>query len=167
MGGLTATLPGVDPVMDPESRAFLDALAGDGGDREAALGRLRALLLRAARFELGRRRGQLAGLSAAERHDLATQAADDAMMAVLGRLDDFRGLSRFTTWAYKFALLEAATKARRTAWRDRELPRPPEDWLGVAAADGHPEAAAEHAELLAALRTAVAEVLTPTSGRCG
>jgi len=86
------------------------------------------------------------------------------MMAVLARLDDFRGLSRFTTWAYKFALLEAATKARRTAWRDRELPRPPEDWLGVAAADGHPEAAAEHAELLAALRTAVAEVLTPPAG---
>jgi RNA polymerase sigma-70 factor, ECF subfamily len=159
--GLAATLPGVDPVMDPESRAFLAALAGDGGDREAALGRLHALLLRAARFELGRRRGQLAGLSAAERHDLAIQAADDAMMAVLARLDDFRGLSRFTTWAYKFALLEAATKARRMAWRARELPRPPEDWLAVADPDGRPEAAAEHAELLAAVRDAVAEVLTP------
>jgi RNA polymerase sigma-70 factor (ECF subfamily) len=148
---LAVRLPGVDPVMDPESRSWVTDLAGDGAGREAALERLHALLLRAARFELGRRRGQLAGLSAAERHDLA----------VLGRLDDFRGLSRFTTWAYKFALLEAATKARRTAWRDRELPRPPEDWLGMAAADGHPEAAAEHAELLAALRIAVAEVLTP------
>jgi RNA polymerase sigma-70 factor, ECF subfamily len=83
------------------------------------------------------------------------------LMAVLARLADFRGLSRFTTWAYKFALLEAATKARRMAWRDRELPRPPEDWLAMAAADGHPEAAAEHAELLAAVRAAVAEVLTP------
>jgi RNA polymerase sigma-70 factor, ECF subfamily len=160
-GGLAATLPGVDPAMDPESRAWVAALAGDGGDREAALDRLHALLLRAARFELARRRGQLAGLSAAERHDLAVQAADDAMMAVLARLGDFRGLSRFTTWAYKFALLEAATKARRLAWRDRELPRPPEDWAAVADPDGRPEAAAEHAELLAALRTAVAEVLTP------
>jgi RNA polymerase sigma-70 factor, ECF subfamily len=158
---LAVRLPGVDPVMDPESRAWVAALAGDGADREAALERLHALLLRAARFELGRRRGQLAGLPAAERADLAIQAADDAMMGVLARLDDFRGLSRFTTWAYKFALLEAATKARRAAWRDRELPRPPEDWLAMAAPDGHPEAAAEHAELLAALRTAVAEVLTP------
>ena len=35
-GGLTATLPGVDPVMDPESRAWVAALAGEGGDREAA-----------------------------------------------------------------------------------------------------------------------------------
>jgi RNA polymerase sigma-70 factor, ECF subfamily len=78
--GPAGSLPGVDPVMDPESRAWVAALAGQGADREAALGRLHALLLRAARFELGRRRGQLAGLSAAERHDLATQAADDAMM---------------------------------------------------------------------------------------
>jgi RNA polymerase sigma-70 factor (ECF subfamily) len=158
---LAATLPGVNPVMDPESRAWVAALAGDGADREAALDRLHALLLRAASFELGRRRSQLASLSAGERQDLATQAADDAMMAVLGRLGDFRGLSRFTTWAYKFALLEAASKARRMAWRDRELPRPPEDWATVADPGGRPEAAAEHAELLAALRTAVAEVLTP------
>jgi RNA polymerase sigma-70 factor (ECF subfamily) len=158
---LAVTLPGVDPVMDPESRAWVAALAGDGADREAALERLHALLLRAARFELSRRRGQLARVSPAERADLAVQAADDALMAVLARLADFRGLSRFTTWAYKFALLEAATKARRMAWRDRELPRPPEDWLALAAPDGHPEAAAEHAELLAALRAAVAEVLTP------
>jgi RNA polymerase sigma-70 factor, ECF subfamily len=160
-GGLAATLPGVDPVMDSESRAWVAALAGHGGDREVALGRLHGLLLRAASFELGRRRGQLAGLSAAERHDLAVQAADDALMGVLGRLGDFRGRSRFTTWAYKFALLEAATKARRLAWRDRELPRPPEDWAALAAPGGQPEAAAEHAELLAALRAAVAEVLTP------
>ena len=110
LAGLTATLPAVDPRMDPESRAWVAALSGEGGDREAALARLHELLLRAARFELSRRRGQLAGLSAAERHDLAVQAADDAMMAVLARLADFRGLSRFTTWAYKFALLEAATR---------------------------------------------------------
>jgi RNA polymerase sigma-70 factor (ECF subfamily) len=160
-GGLTATLPAVDPRMDPESRAWVAALSGEGGDREAALARLHELLLRAARFELGRRRGQLARLSAAERHDLAVQAADDAMMSVLARLADFRGLSRFSTWAYKFALLEAATKARRLAWRDRELPRPPEDWAALADPGGRPEAAAEHAELLAALRAAVAEVLTP------
>gem|GEM_PF-4036820 len=65
-----------------------------------------------------------AGLTfwAAERHDLATQAADDARMGVLARLDDFRRLSRFTTWACKFALLEASTKARRMAWRTASCP---------------------------------------------
>jgi RNA polymerase sigma-70 factor (ECF subfamily) len=111
--------------MDPESRAWVAALAGDGGDREAALDRLHALLLRAASFELRRRRGQLAGLSADERHDLAVQAADDAMMGVLARLDDFRGLSRFTTWAYKFALLEASTRARRMAGGTASYPARP------------------------------------------
>ena len=59
-----------------------------------------------------------------ERADLATEAADYALMAVLAKLDSFRGASRFTTWAYKFALLEAGVKARRRAWRDREIAGP-------------------------------------------
>src|SRR4029453_11332247 len=58
-------------------------------------------------------------------------------------------------------LLEASSKARRMAWRDRELPRPPEDWAAVGDPDGRPEAAPADARLLAALRTAVAEVLAP------
>ena len=32
-GALAATLPVVDPVMDPESRAWVAALAGEGGDQ--------------------------------------------------------------------------------------------------------------------------------------
>ena len=79
---------------------------------------LHALLLRAARFELHRRRR----LAYDEAEDLAAQAANDAMVAVLRKLDAFRGESRFTTWAYKFALLEAGVKARRRAWQDREVP---------------------------------------------
>ena len=53
--------------------------------------------------------------------DLATQAADDALTMVLAKLDAFRGASRFTTWAYKFVLLEAGVKARRRAWHGREV----------------------------------------------
>jgi DNA-directed RNA polymerase specialized sigma24 family protein len=44
------------------------------------------------------------------------------MVAVLAKLDSFAGRSRFTTWVYKFALLEAGVKARRRAWQDREVP---------------------------------------------
>lgn len=117
--------------------------------------------MRAARFEVGRRRSQLGRLQARDLDDLALQAADDAMMAVLGRLDAFCGLSRFSTWAYKFALLEAAVKVRRLAWRDREVFVPPEGWTAVVDPGGRPEDAAEHGELLAALRVAVAERLTP------
>ena len=161
IGVLAATLPHVDPAMDPESRAWVAALAGDGGDRAAALERLHALLLRAASFELRRRRGQLAGLSADERHDLAVQAADDAMMGVLARLGDFRGLSRFTTWAYKFALLEAGTKMRRRAWNDREVTLEPAGWPAFADPGASPYYDAQMAELLAAVGEAIAGDLTP------
>ena len=54
--------------------------------------------------------------------DLAHQSADDALVAVLSKLGDFRGESRFTTWAYKFALLEAGVRVRRRAWQGREVP---------------------------------------------
>jgi len=114
---------------------------------------LHALLLRAARFELHRRRG----LPYDEAEDLAAQAANDAMVAVLRKLDTFRGQSRFTTWAYKFALLEAGVKARRRAWHGREVPL--ED---MTAADGapSPHQRAEEAELLRAVRDAMRTELT-------
>jgi hypothetical protein len=54
-------------------------------------------------------------LRGGDHEDLAQQSADDALVALLAKLDDFRGESRFTTWAYKFALLEAGTKLRRRA----------------------------------------------------
>ena len=82
--------------------------------------------LRAARFEVARRRPTLPHLRGDEFDDIALQAADDALMSVLRRLDDFRGASRFTTWVYKFALLEAAVKLRKRAWQGREMPLEPE-----------------------------------------
>jgi RNA polymerase sigma-70 factor, ECF subfamily len=122
--------------------------------REEAIAELHALMLRAARFELHRRRQ----LPYAEAEDLAAQAANDAMVALLGKLDTFRGQSRFTTWAYKFALLEAGVKARRRAWQDREVPL--DDDMR---ADGGPTAqqTVEDAELLRAVRDAMRTALTP------
>ena len=79
-------------------------------DEDEAVARLHGLLLRAARFEVGRRRPMLTHLRGVDFDDIAMQAADDALMSVLRRLDDFRGGSRFTTWVYKFALLEAGAK---------------------------------------------------------
>ena len=61
------------------------------------------------------------------------QSADDALAAIMAKLDTFRGDSRFTTWAYKFALLEAAVKLRRRAWQGREVPLEPESWDTFAA----------------------------------
>jgi DNA-directed RNA polymerase specialized sigma24 family protein len=118
--------------LDAESRAWLDRLAPDSREREAAVGALHALLLKAARFEVNRRRAAYPHLRPSDCDDLAHQSADDALVAVLGKLDDFRGDSRFTTWAYKFALFEAGVKARRRAWQGREVHLEPESWALIA-----------------------------------
>ena len=147
-------------ALDPESRRWLEELGGDGHARDAAVARLHELLLRAARFEVSRRRLALPHLRGGDHDDLANQAADDALVAVLSKLDGFRGDSRFTTWAYKFALYEAAVKLRRRAWQDRELPLQPESWSLIASAVASPSERAEEAALLAALQTAIAETLS-------
>ena len=149
-----------DGPPDEESRAWLSALRGEGRAREEAVGRLHELLLRAARYEVARRRAALRHLRGGDLDDLALQSADDALVAVLSKLDDYRGASRFTTWAYKFALLEAAVKLRRRAWQGREIPLEPERWPQVAGAHS-PQADAERSELLEAVRDAIDRDLTP------
>ena len=131
-----------------------------GPDCDAAIAELHALLLRASRFELGRRRGQLAHVPARDVDDLAVQSADDALVAVLAKLDDFAGRSRFTTWAYKFALLEAAVKARRRAWHKREIVVDHELWPEPRDPGRSAQERLEERELMDALRDAIAEELT-------
>jgi RNA polymerase sigma-70 factor (ECF subfamily) len=140
---------------------WISALRGAGATRDQALAELHALLLKAARFELRRRRGQLSDLGPAEVDDLAMQAADDALMAILGKLDTFRGRSRFTTWAYKFALLEAGVKARRRAWQGREIVIDEESWPELPAPGRSAQQCLDDAELLRAVRDAVRSTLTP------
>jgi RNA polymerase sigma-70 factor, ECF subfamily len=136
-------------------------LHADGARGDEAVARLHGLLLRAARFEVFRRRGSLPQLSAVELDELAQDAADDAAVSVLRRLGDFRGESSFRTWAYKFALLEAAVKVRRRAWRDREVTLEPERWESLAHAGPGPDDDAENAALLEAVRDGIRTALTP------
>jgi RNA polymerase sigma-70 factor, ECF subfamily len=152
-----------DPAgtAERQTEAWIASLRADGAQRDAAIARLHELLLRAARFEVSRRRGALWHVRGEELDDIATQAADDALMAVLAKLDDFRGASRFTTWAYKFALLEAGVKLRRRAWQDREVVLEPEAWPAFADDRASAHDALEQTELLAALRDAIANALTP------
>jgi len=150
--------------LDDESRGWLHALSETGPTREAAVERLHALLLRAARFEVTRRRGAAGvnGGGSRELDDLAMQAADDALVAILRKLHSYRGDSRFTTWAYKFALLEAAGKVRRRPWHGREVPLEADDWAQVLDdRRASPAGQAEVLELIGAVRDAIAEVLTP------
>lgn len=146
---------------DPESAAWVKSLATHAPGREAALARLHARLLSAARAELSRRaaRQRIAG---PELDDLAHQVAADALMSITRRLSSFRGESRFTTWAYKFVILEVSTKLGRHFWSRPEVVLDPERWERMPARLGlTPEAAAEAGELFAAVRTIVDTRLTP------
>jgi RNA polymerase sigma-70 factor (ECF subfamily) len=153
------------PLLDAESEEWLRSLHAEGAERDASIGRLHELLLRAARFEVARRRPGLPRLRGDELDDIATEAADDALMSVLRRLDDFRGASRFTTWAYKFALLEAAVKLRKREWQGRELPLEPEAWSMFSSIGHGPDVEAEQSELLQAVQSAIVTVLTPHQRR--
>ena len=152
-------------AADQDSLVWLRDLRSEGIKREAAVARLHALLIRAARFEVGRRGPSLPHLRGNELDEIAVEAADDALMSVLARLDDFRGASRFTTWAYKFALLEAAVKLRKRAWQGREVPLEPERWSLFSSAELGPAAELEQSELLRTLQRAIAEALTPHQRR--
>ena len=142
--------------LDPESRSWVARLTDSGARREAAIAELHELLLGAARYALSQRGSQLAreGVS-----DLAVQAADDALVTILARLHDFRGESKFTTWAWKFAFYEACVAVRKRRWLAREVPVEEDGWDALAH-DAAPDGQIEQKELLAALRSAVDDALT-------
>jgi RNA polymerase sigma-70 factor (ECF subfamily) len=151
-----------DPELDPESRGWLAGLRSEGREHDQAVAALHALLVRAARHEAQRRRGSLPARVADDLDDLARQAAGDAAAAVLRKLDTYRGASRFTTWAFKFAILEISAALRRESWRGRPVTLDDAQWDRLAAPrPASPPAQAEARELLGALERAVAEDLTP------
>ena len=162
---------GANSPLDRESSDWLQSLRAEGVERDEAVARLHGLLLRAARFEVGRRGSALPHLRGNELDDIALEAANDALLSVLAHLDDFRGLSRFTTWVYKFAILEAAVKLRRRAWQGREVPLEPETWELFSSAGPQPERAVELRELVEALqdpdRTRALASPTPRAHRAG
>jgi RNA polymerase sigma-70 factor, ECF subfamily len=115
------TSPSHDGVVrmrpDRESEQWVEQLRPGHPRRDETVATLHEVLLRVAFYELSRRRGLLGSIRGPEFDDLAQQAANDALMNVLARLDQFQGLSRFTTWAYKFVMFEVSGKVARHAWR--------------------------------------------------
>jgi RNA polymerase sigma-70 factor (ECF subfamily) len=143
------------------SRDWVRRLHPHHPDQAAAVADLHALLLGAARFEIRRRSAVTPHLRGGDQADLAQQCADDALVAVLGKLAEFRGASRFTTWAYKFALLEAAVAVRRSAWQGREIPVVPDRWPDPPDPAGAAQAGLETRERLAAVGAAIDRDLSP------
>jgi RNA polymerase sigma-70 factor (ECF subfamily) len=148
------------PSLDRESADWLDALDPGGGEAEEGYARLHELLLRVARAEV-RRRGPAVGIDGPELDDLAHQAAADALVAIRQKLPEFRGESRFTTWAYRFVIFEVSTKIGRHFWRRPHTPLDSEDWSTLPDRFGlDPARESEWRDLMTALQLAVDEVLT-------
>jgi RNA polymerase sigma-70 factor, ECF subfamily len=168
VAGEPAVLPGVYDLHlvspDAADRTVVEWMAGlraSGVQRDNTVAELRALLLRVARFECERRRWMLR-VRGPELEDIAQQAANDALVSIMAKLDEFRGESRFTTWAYKFVMFQVSTKIGRHFWRTGSAtvdePVDPEriaDRLSTA-----PDQRAEQRELLGALARAVEQDLT-------
>jgi RNA polymerase sigma-70 factor (ECF subfamily) len=146
--------------LDPESAEWLRALAEAGSAREAALTRLHGMLVRIAQGEV-RRRGPRLRINGPELEDLAYQAAADALVAITGKLGQFRGECRFITWAFKFVILEVSAKIGRHFWRQPGVPFDAEDWDRLPDRFGFdPARETEWRDLLSALRRAVDQELT-------
>jgi len=146
--------------IDPESAEWVATLTAGGAEQQAALARLHELLVRIARSEM-RRRSQRLRVAGPEMDDLAYQAAADALMAIIAKLGQFRGESRFTTWAYKFVIFEVSAKVGRHYWRQPVVAMAAEDWDKLPDRFGlEPARQAEWQDLAAAVRRAVEEELT-------
>jgi RNA polymerase sigma-70 factor, ECF subfamily len=152
-----------ETVPQPSDDAWLADLTDDGPAGQRALARLHELLLRAARHQVWRLRDLLPGAGAGELEDLAQQAANDALVAVLRQLGTFLGRSRFTTWAYKFGVLHAGAAIRRQAWRNREVPL--SDTIALVDTSPTPAAVSEAAHLAHAVEVAIVSALTPHQRR--
>ena len=155
---LVKPLP-VDATPTGAGEAWVAHLRDPGPEGQAAMRTLHGLLVRAARHQVWRLRGQLPGAGVQDLEDIAQQAADDALVAVLARLDSFEGRSRFSTWVFKFGVLHAGVAVRRQAWRHREVSLP--DGLVVVSGQAVPASEAEGRALAQALASAIAEDLTP------
>jgi RNA polymerase sigma-70 factor, ECF subfamily len=160
MAGDPTSRTAADRVLDAESALWVQGLRASGPKHDETVRRLHELLVRVARAEVHRRQGRL-GVEGPELDDLATQAAADAVVAVLAKVEHFRGDSRFTTWACKFAIFEVSTKVGRHFWQRPTVAMDAEDWDRLPDRFGlDPARAAEWREVVAALRRAVDEELS-------
>jgi len=149
----------VRAAADSESELWIKRLRPGHPRHDQTVSRLHDVLLRIAYHELSRRRGRLDSISGPEFDDLANQAADDALVNILRKIDDFRGQSRFTTWAYKFVMFEVSGKVARHTWRTHPPSREALTWdrLPDSLASG-PDDRLEQREQLRALSVAIGEL---------
>ena len=145
-------------LMMPDGIQWPDALRStDSGQQAAAVGELRGILQNGLRVALGGR----TDVSEAHLEDFA----QEAILRIMDRLDQFQGRSKFTTWAHSIALNTAFTELRRKRWHDVSLDALLADGDRMAEPEAMPDdslgAEEERTRVVSALRQAIAEDLTP------
>lgn len=145
-------------VGDTVDGEWVKLLAAPGPGHDEALQRLHELLLRAARQQVSRMQSSLGTIGRVRQDDIINQAADEAMVSLLGKLSTFEGRSRFSTWAYKFGILQAAVEVNRSMWRQREVPL--DDVREPLSTGASPEQFSEAADFSAAVGSAIERTLT-------
>jgi RNA polymerase sigma factor (sigma-70 family) len=139
-------------ALTADDRQWIDGLAGAGERHEHACRELHAVLYCAARFQIRRRYGTSL-VSGSDVDDIACQAASDALLAVIRKAGDFRGDSRFTTWARRFVEFEVKAKLRQHLARRTDEPLWIESGDGLVSVDPGPDIHAEAGELADAILT--------------
>ena len=128
-----------------------------GGEQAEAMRTLRDLLHNGLRIALNGR----SDVSEAHLEDFA----QESLLRVLARLDQFQGRSKFTTWAQSIALNVAFTELRRKRWQDVSLDALMADGERLAEpammADDALGAQEDRLRLVTVLREAIEEGLTP------
>jgi RNA polymerase sigma-70 factor, ECF subfamily len=156
---IAQTMP--ERILDAESRSWWQRLHASEPIRGLAIAELHERLRREAAFHVRRRVANLAAFPRSDIDDLATEAAGDALIVLLRKLDDYRGESQFWTWARRFVALEAPVSIRRRLGRDRVgISRHPERAGDVADHRQSPQDRAELHELLQAVGRIVRDELT-------
>ena len=145
-------------LLDTESQAWLDRLAPDSRERDAAVGELHALLLKAARFEVNRRRASLARATATTSPSRAPTTRSSPCCAGSPTSAATAASPRGPTSS---RCCEAGVKVRRRAWQGREVQLEPEHWELIPRGGATPQEDLETAELLADLRDAIERDLSP------
>ena len=146
--------------LDAESRAWWARLHGAEPARACAIAELHERLRLEAWFHIRLRARRMPAFPSSDLNDLAVQAANDALLAVVRKLDEFRGESQFWTWARRFAQLEAAVSIRRRLGHD-QLAKDPARTLEVPDPGCSPQDRAEIRELLWKVNDLIANRLTP------
>lgn len=150
------------PGLDVASRSWWERLHANEPVRGRAIAELHERLHREAAFHIRFRVRNLSEFPRSDIDDLAMEAADDALLALLRKLEDYRGDSQFWTWARRFAALEAPVSIRRRLGHDRVgISRDPEHALDVADPAPSVHDRAETRELVQTVSDLIVNALTP------